>query len=139
MYPEENDSTVVSSIIWGSQWDAVLRWFQSFGGETAGYVTDSCINETIGQFGIGRVPTGSNNAYAVKNIYDMTGNACDCTIESEGDSVRVHRRRRFYCYSCGAAWLGDEIFLLCVYELHGGKNSTIHKIIKMQSKAGHFT
>ena len=78
------NSNVTSSMIWGSQWDATMRWMYNSGNEEKKkYTYDSRgkgnyrnTNENI------RIATGSNDAYAVNNIYDMAGNVYDMTTEA---------------------------------------------------------
>ena len=38
-----------------------------------------------------QIKTGTNNKYAVKNIYDMAGNVAELTMESYNESSRVYR------------------------------------------------
>lgn len=92
----KNSNIVVSSMIWGCQWDATLRWFQSTGSAT--YVTNSTgkgnYNGTI-------AATGSNENYKVGNIYDMAGNIHDSTLESYNTMLRVTRGRilpKYWCF-----------------------------------------
>ena len=82
-----------SSMLWGCQWDATLRWFlESENKEVVGYVTEA-INK--GNFGTGAlIATGSVSKYSVNNIYDMAGNMIDWTIEADLEDRRVNRRRR---------------------------------------------
>ena len=78
------NNNVTSSMIWGSQWDATMRWMYNSGNEEKKkYTYDSRgkgnyrnTNENI------RIATGSNDAYAVNNIYDMAGNVYDMTTEA---------------------------------------------------------
>lgn len=37
------------------------------------------------------IPTGSNSAYQIKNIYDMAGNVREWTMETFSADSRVHR------------------------------------------------
>ncbi len=81
-----------SSMIWGCQWDATLKWFLSSDNiEDIGYVTNS---NKKGHYGASkRIPTGSNEDYAVKNIYDMAGNVYDLVLEAYGNNGRSVRRK----------------------------------------------
>ena len=85
-----------SSMIWGCQWDATLRWFlESSDSEVVEYVTDSTgkgnYRDTNGNQPIA---TGSVEEYGVNKIYDMTGNAFDWTLEANNTNIRVDRRRQ---------------------------------------------
>ncbi len=85
-----------TSMIWGSQWDACMKWFLSQGEEKATYVTNSTGkgNYTGTQGSTDKlIPTGSIDSYSVNNIYDMAGNAWDRTIEARNTGFRVIRRR----------------------------------------------
>ena len=85
-----------SSMIWGCQWDAVMKWFlSSEDEETKKYVTDSTRKGNyVGTNGSKVIPTGSNSDYAVNNIYDMAGNVADWTLEANTTSNRMLRRRK---------------------------------------------
>ena len=93
-----NDN-VVSSMIWGCQWDATLRWMQtSSNTEVVNYVTNSTgKGNYAGTQGSTNkaIPTGSNPDYAVNNIYDMAGNVYEWTLEAGNTDRRI--RRGGYC------------------------------------------
>lgn len=94
-----NDN-VTTSMIWGCQWDVTLRWMQtSTDSEVANFPTNSKGkgNYTGTQGDTDQtIPTGSNSAYAVNNIYDMAGNVLDWTIEIYTSLYRVERGG--YCF-----------------------------------------
>ena len=87
-------SNVTTSMIWGCQWDAVMRWMWNQGGDKKTYTYDSTgkgnYSGTQGSTDKS-IPTGSNDTYAVNNIYDMAGNVHDWTIEAGSASNRVSR------------------------------------------------
>ena len=89
-----NDN-VATSMLWGCQWDATLRWMQtSTNSEVANFPTNSTGKGNYsGTQGSSNkvIPTGSNSAYSVNNIYDMAGNVCDWTIEARDTDQRVRR------------------------------------------------
>ena len=72
------NSNVTSTMIWGCQWDAVMRWMWNQGGNKKQYTYNSAGR---GNFSSGSIPTGSNNSYAVNNIYDMSGNLGEFALE----------------------------------------------------------
>ena len=79
-----NDN-VATSMLWGCQWDATMRWMQtSSNSEVANFPTNSTgkgnYRDTNGD---APIPTGSNPNYSVNNIYDMAGNVNDWTIEAD--------------------------------------------------------
>ena len=89
------NENVATSMIWGCQWDATMRWMQtSTNSEVSNFPTNS---EGKGNYygtqgDTGKViPTGSNSAYAVNNIYDMAGNVYEWTMEIGSTFGRVDR------------------------------------------------
>ena len=98
MYNEEKGDSVTSTLIYGVQWDAIMRWMQDVPNLTGGkYVQDSTgmgwysDNYASGnpnhQTGID-VGEGKNK---VKNIYDLAGNVSEWTMESYDTFNRVSR------------------------------------------------
>ena len=87
------NNNVTSSMIWGSQWDATMRWMYNSGNEEKKkYTYDSTGKGNYsGTNGNQPIATGSIEAYAVNNIYDMAGNVSDWTIEASSTSHRVNR------------------------------------------------
>ena len=89
------NSNVTTTMIWGCQWDATLRWMYNSGDsdkKTYTYNSTGKGNYSGTQGSSNRIiPTGSNEQYAVNNIYDMAGNARDWTIEANNTDVRVLR------------------------------------------------
>ena len=85
------NSNVTTTMIWGCQWDAVMRWMYNSGDEEKKtYTYDSTGKGNYDDAGVGdTIPTGSVEAYAVNNIYDMAGNADDWTIEAYEIDFRV--------------------------------------------------
>ena len=92
------ETQATSSMIWGCQWDATLRWFlESDDPDVVTYVTNSS-NKGNYSGSLLSNGTGSNDSYSVNNIYDMAGNVYDWTLEANGTYRRVLRRgslRRF--------------------------------------------
>ena len=84
------NNNVTSSMIWGSQWDATMRWMYNSGNEEKKkYTYDS---RGKGNYSSDSpIATGSIEAYAVNNIYDMAGNVSDWTIEANNTNFRVTR------------------------------------------------
>ena len=89
-----SNDNVKTSMIWGCQWDATLRWMQtSTNSEVVNFPTNS---EGKGNYlrknnVYARIPTGSNSDYAVNNIYDMAGNFYEYTIETWSKDCRSLR------------------------------------------------
>ena len=100
--PEKNsDNTenasqkVVSSMIWGSQYDAMLKWMKGNKiNATSSSPTDLSIGTTSKN--TTRVTGGANNGQTVSkdklsNIYDLLGNSLEWTQEANNTSYRVIR------------------------------------------------
>ena len=97
MYNEEKGDSVTSTLIYGVQWDAIMRWMQDVPNQTGGkYVQDSTgmgwYNDNASGNATHRtgidVDGGKNK---VKNIYDLAGNVYEWTMESYGADDRVYR------------------------------------------------
>ena len=103
----ENKTT--SSMIWGSQWDQIMIWMKeeksSDQAPSRGkyYVTNGVGKGNYGPIsGVendvysGIAPTGSQDAYSTKNIFDLAGNVCEWSLETLGSSGRVARGGDYY-------------------------------------------
>ena len=104
--PEKNsDNTenasqkVVSSMIWGSQYDAMLKWMK---GNKINVTSSSPTDLSIGNTSRNttRVTGGANNGQTVSkdklsNIYDLLGNSREWTQEAYGTDYRVYRGGRY--------------------------------------------
>ena len=83
--PYYTSTSVTSSMIWGSQWDAVLNWMledentKEFPTKIAGNHTDAVSK------------TGQYSDDMAKNIFDMSSNVAEWTQESEGTNYRNYR------------------------------------------------
>ncbi len=100
--PEKNsDNTenasqkVVSSMIWGSQYDAMLKWMK---GNKINVTSSSPTDLSIGTTSRNttRVTGGANNGQTVSkdklsNIYDLLGNSSEWTQEANTTNSRVNR------------------------------------------------
>lgn len=117
--PEKNsDNTenasqkVVSSMIWGSQYDAMLKWMKGNGIEvTSKQPTDLSIGATSKN--TTRVTGGANSGQSVSkdklsNIYDILGNSLEWTQEADDTSYRVSRGG--YYYESDAPSFRDAIY-----------------------------
>ena len=96
-YAQESneDKKVVSSMIWGSQYDAMLKWMKGNKiNATSSSPTDLSIGTTSKN--TTRVTGGANNGQTVSkdklsNIYDLLGNSLEWTQEANNTSYRVIR------------------------------------------------
>ena len=78
--PEESDKAVVSSMMWGSQYDAMMNWMVKQGINVA--ATGTRNTTTV---------TGSNANDVLKNIYDLYGCHRDWTLEALSANSRTYR------------------------------------------------
>ena len=83
MYTGKTGYNVKSTLCYGVQWDAVMRFVS---GEKS--VTDS---STWGNYGGELKNTGSVSTYQARNIYDLAGNVWEWTMEANSTSNRVDR------------------------------------------------
>ena len=89
------NSNVTSTMIWGCQWDAVMRWMHNSGNEdkkTYTYDSTGKGNYEGEQGNLYKIiPTGSDNKYYINNIYDMAGNVGEWTVETVNNLYRTTR------------------------------------------------
>ena len=91
-------SSVTSSLIYGVQWDAIMNFIDP------AYATGSCAENSFVRDSTDKgwydqsVPTttGSNENYAVKNIYDLGGNVAEWTMEASDTGYRVVRGGSYF-------------------------------------------
>ena len=82
--PEKEQKSVVSSMIWGSQYDAMMNWMQA---------NNVKVNQKV--TGNQNTTTGTNENDKLKNIYDLYGCHYEWTSEVFAIGSRVRRRWRF--------------------------------------------
>ena len=86
-YTGKNGS-VESSMIWGSQYDAMLNWAKT------GNDIDKITNTSLGNNSRGNVTTTGNSNYSddsINNIRDLGGNLVEWTLEAYRTNYRVRR------------------------------------------------
>ena len=96
-----NYTSVTSTLIYGGQWDAVMKWMENIEnpnatGSLTKYIQDSTgmgwysnnSGSTVHKAGI---DLDSNKSNCVKNIYDLAGNAYEWTMESYNTYARNFR------------------------------------------------
>ena len=84
------ENSVQSSMIWGSQYDAMLNWVKN--GNSAD--KDKITTPGIGNNSSGSVTTTGNATYSndsINNIRDLGGNLREWTLEANATNVRVNR------------------------------------------------
>ena len=102
-------TTKTSSMIWGSQYDQIMIWMKNIENDketTKGkyYVTNGVAKGNYGKITIdgneikdgndditSPTLTGSQDAYRVKNIYDLAGNVWEWTLEASRNNIRTVR------------------------------------------------
>ena len=85
------DNSVESSMIWGSQYDAMINWVKNGKNETD---KSKLLNMSLGNNLSGNVTTTGNGIYSddnINNIRDLGGNLREWTLEAYGASSRVYR------------------------------------------------
>lgn len=101
---QNNYKTVTTSVVYGVQWDAMLRFVVSdinnvnnsirWGNYSTSELTYTDVNGNSYTKLNGEVrllKTGASEETKAKNIYDIAGNTYEWTIESAGSNVRVVR------------------------------------------------
>ena len=86
-YASENgvSSSVVSNMIWGSQYDAIMNWIAN--GDNTKIKDNSGTNKNSN----GARRTGSKSTDKINNIFDLYGLRREWTMEAYSTSVRVDR------------------------------------------------
>lgn len=103
------ESKTTSSMIWGSQYDQIMIWMK---GEKSSdqassrgkyYVTNGAGKGNYGTIsGVendvysGIAPTGSQDIYSIKNIFDLAGNVFEWSLEASMTAFRVERGGSYY-------------------------------------------
>jgi len=71
-------SSVHTGMIWGCQWHGLLRFINTNYSLYGNFVTN--IDQSRGSH-MSMVPTGSNGMYKVNNMYDISGNVSESSVE----------------------------------------------------------
>ena len=87
--PYYTSKSVTSSMIWGSQWDAMLNWMLK-DEKTKDFVTSIVGNRTGA-----RSNTGQYGDDLAKNIFDLSGNVVEWTQEATSNNYRNYRGGSF--------------------------------------------
>lgn len=73
----ENNDDCKSTLITAKAYDSLVNWI------ALNYdVTTKSANSSLGNFSSTKINTGSNEAYVMNNIYDLTGNVAEFTTET---------------------------------------------------------
>ena len=89
---DQGYTSVKSILCYGVQWDAVMRTLYNGNQIEQTYLTNS---SGIGNYQTsGKMQTGNNGTYQIKNIYDLAGNVKEWTMEQYGETGKVARGRK---------------------------------------------
>ncbi len=103
----ESEGNVKSTLCYGVQWDAVMRWMSDVDnpnvtnddGSNKAYIQDSTgMGWYSNNSGSNVKNTGTdieNGKNKIKNIYDMSGNVYEWTMEASNTTYRVYRGGNF--------------------------------------------
>lgn len=102
------NNNVKTEMIYGCMWDYTLEWFVETGSKTYsevgkdstewGNYTNSSVN------GHGSIrPSGYSESWKANNIYDMSGNIREWTLEAYGKYYRTHRGGAYCDYGTNNA------------------------------------
>ena len=85
---------VVSTMIYGCQWDATMEWLKQteFKEDPSKVDSDSSSWGNYSNTTSSEIETGSNPAYQANKIFDLAGNCFDWTQEANSAGSRVGRR-----------------------------------------------
>ncbi len=101
MYTNKETYNVTSTLIYGTQWDAIMLWIDP-AYETSTCADDSFVKNSTGKGNYdeaentnewrGKVAScGASDSYRVNNIYDLAGNVLEWTMEAYSTGHRVGR------------------------------------------------
>ena len=92
---QSRHTNVTSTLVYGVQWDAVMRWLSKGTSEEQGWLTNSTGKGNYYDNDNTNNPakTGSNDNYQMKHIYDLAGNVSEWTMEADSADHRGVRGR----------------------------------------------
>ncbi len=94
--PYYGSTTVVSSMIWGSQYDAMLNWAAK-GNEA------NMIYKRTGNHSGSPAKTGAYGVDVINNIFDLSANLIEWTQEAGSTDGRAYRGGGFFTSSTSVA------------------------------------
>ena len=111
----------LTGMIWGCQWDRTLMWLIETGNKTKGDICNNSVSwgnyvdstfeyiNTDGTLSIKEaensklIPTGSSEYTKANNIYDLSGNIRDLTMEELTNFCRIYRGGDYWSYGSYSA------------------------------------
>ena len=90
---ENSYTNVTSTLVYGVQWDAIMRWIDKGTTEEQEWLIDSGGKGNYYDNDSSNNPnkTGIDEIYQMKHIYDLAGNVHEWTMEAVGNERRVAR------------------------------------------------
>jgi len=102
VYNNNSNYNVTSTLIYGSEWDAVLAWidpkYKTGECESTSFIVNSTGSGNYSDTRAEKGSPGSTGIFDVNNIYDMAGNVREWTMEAYDTYNRVSRGG-YYCLS----------------------------------------
>ena len=95
-----NYGSIKSSMIWGSQYDAMMNWMARCGIDVMSDVPK--VGEKTATYNKTRITGGEDSNDVINNVYDLLGNSVEMTLEAHLNYERVCRGGHYmYCpYLC---------------------------------------
>lgn len=125
------NNNVKTEMIYGCMWDYTLEWFVETGSKTYsevgkdstewGNYTNSSVN------GHGSIrPSGYSESWKANNIYDMSGNIREWTLEAYGKYYRTHRGGAYCDYGTNNAPGEHQMYFPSRKYIQGGCRATLY-------------
>ena len=95
----KGNSSVVSHLMYGSEWDAIMLWASANSSMKTTVTRDS---SKKGRYSSNSAITTHNSSYVIKNIYDLAGNLAEMTQERDTNNS-------YYNVVRGGSYLDDGI------------------------------
>ena len=116
-------TSVISTLVYGVQWDAIMRWLSEGTSEEQGWLTNSTGKGNYLDSDSTNNPaqTGVNDNYQMKHIYDLAGNVHEWTMEK----VSIYELRRAFR---GGSYWDDASSGPCSYRAHARPDEILSHI-----------
>ena len=90
---ESGHTNITSTLVYGVQWDAVMRWLSNGTEKEQEWLIDSTGkgNYLDNDDSNNPAKTGVNDEYQIKNIYDLAGNVQEWTMEADSFNNKIFR------------------------------------------------
>ena len=112
--PYNKSNSVVSSMVWGSQWDAMLN-----------YILEGTDKEKVtivtGNHSGTRAVTGAYGSDIMNNIFDLSSNVLEWTQEAYVHDTRISRGGSYYVTSVYPASSRSSTYPIHLYSAYGSR------------------